>query len=81
MSYIAEGIGPDFRPGERCEHIPPTSVVFYGHPRVSYVAVCADCHSTPVPQRFNTSDERDHWQAGHWISTGHQIDTAVEVRP
>lgn len=82
MSYIAEGDGPDLRPGEDVHRIPPTVVVFHGRPTVFFLAICLDCAdgSAPKPQPFASQDDRDRWVDGH-RTTGHTISEAVEVRP
>jgi hypothetical protein len=82
VSYIAEGDGPDLRPGEEVQRIPPTVVVFYGRPTVFFLAICTTCAagSAPKPQPFATEAHRDRWVTGH-ETTGHKIDIAVEVRP
>lgn len=82
MSYLAAGDGPDVRPGEEVQHIPPTVVVFHGRPTVLFLAICITCAdgSAPVPRTFGSQSERDQWADGH-KTTGHKIDLAVEVRP
>jgi hypothetical protein len=82
MSYIAEGDGPDFKPGEDVQRIPPTVVVFYGLPSVFFLAICMDCagggRPTPIP--FGSEAERARWLEGH-LESHSNVDLAVEVRP
>lgn len=78
MTYIAAGDGPDIKPGEECQHVPPTVVVFWGTPHVAFLAVCPECSA--IPRHFPTEADRDRWAEGH-RTTGHTVNEAVEVRP
>lgn len=83
MTYLAEGTGPDFHPGELCERIPLVTTVIYGKHKVSFLAICMDCGAPggrPVPMPFGTEADRDRWVQGH-ATTGHQIEYALEIRP
>ena len=91
-----EGIAmtpPDHRPAfedegtwtatrTRGEDRPPQVVVFTGTPKVFFLAVCRECNEgrRPLPMPFGTEADRDRWADGH-RTTGHTVDTALEIRP
>jgi len=85
VKYLAMGEGPDAYLPEEPEHHKPAPTVFYGRPKVYFLAICLTCAASagtrPTPMPFGTQDARDVWAAGHRAGAGHHVDEAVEVRP